>query len=217
MNRNSFCVIGLGKFGQSLALSLMRGGNQVTVIDYDSNTVNSIADQVTEALIGDPTNETFLKASGVADCDCAVICTSAAMNDSILITIILKELGVKRIVARAISERHKMVLEKVGADIIVYPEKDMGEKLATLLSHKRLRDYFEFSDQYSIAEIVVPEKWVGKSIAQNDIRKKYNVTIIAIRHQEGKVEITPDPSIVFAEGDSVSIVGDANTVEKLTT
>lgn len=216
MYKHSFCVIGLGKFGQSLALSLMKGGNQVTVIDYDPNMVNSIADQVTEAIIGDPTNENFLKASGVADCDCAVICTSAAMNDSILITIILKELGVKRIVARAISERHKMVLEKVGADIIVYPEKDMGEKLATLLSHKRLLDYFEFSNQYSIAEIVVPEKWFGKSIAQNDIRKKFNVTIIAVRHKDGKVDITPDPSTIFEDGDSISIVGDPNTVEKLT-
>lgn len=215
MNKRNFYVIGLGKFGTALALSLMEHECQVTVIDYDANTVNSISDKVTNAIIGDPTNESTLKSSGVSEADCAVVCMASSMNDSILTVLILKELGVGNVVARAMSERHRTVLEKIGADHIVSPERDMGEKLASILSRRGLLDYIEFSDAYSIAEIVVPERWIGKSIAENNIRRKHNVTVIAVRRSDGKVFVSPDPTLVFNKGDTMSVVGDSANVDKL--
>ena len=111
----SFCVIGLGRFGQTLACTLAESGNQVMVIDMDSDRVNAIADHVTNAVVGDPTNEALLRASGVKDYDCAVVCLSTNINDSILVTLMLKDLTVPKVVVRAISDSHKRVLEKVGA------------------------------------------------------------------------------------------------------
>ena len=215
MEKGTFFVIGLGKFGTALALSLMDHGCQVTVIDHDEETVNSLSDKVTNAIIGDPTSEAVLKASGISEDDCAIVCLAASMNDSILTVLILKELGVGTVIARALSERHSTVLQKIGADRIVSPERDMGEKLASLLSKRGLLDYIEFSDTYSIAEIIVPEKWIGKSIADNAVRRKYNVTVIAVRRKDGKVFVSPDPTLVFRHGDSVSVVGECGNVDKL--
>ena len=217
--KKSFCVIGLGKFGTSLALSLMERGCQVTVIDHDSDAVNSIADKVTNAVIGEPTNENVLRGAGVSDCDCAVVCTGngagTGSNDSVLITLILKELSVRTVIARAMSDKHRTILLKVGADKVVFPEKDSGEKLASLISRNGLLDYFEFSDDYSIAEIAVPASWIGLSIAEMNIRKKYKVTVIAVKHQNGRVDITPEPDYVFREGDTVSVVGKSENVDKI--
>ena len=128
----SFCVIGLGKFGYTLAEKLAEDGKQVMVIDIDSDKINAIADKVTHAVIGDPTNENVLRASGVSDYECAIIGIAKNINDNILLTIMLKELGVKKVVARATNEGHQKVLKRIGADVIVFPEKDMGEKMATI-------------------------------------------------------------------------------------
>jgi trk system potassium uptake protein TrkA len=137
----SFCIIGLGKFGTSLANALVANGKQVMVIDTDSEKVTEIADRVTNAVIGDATNINLLKASGVADYDCAVVCMTENISDIILVTIQLKELGVKHVISRAVSDGHKKVLSHVGADEIVYPEYDMGERLAFRLSHSSITDF----------------------------------------------------------------------------
>ena len=135
----SFCIIGLGKFGIALANALVDAGKQVMVIDVDTEKVTEIADNVTNAVIGDASNMNLLKASGVADYDCAVVCMTSNISDIILVTIQLKELGVKHVIARAVNEGHKKVLEHVGADEIVYPEHDMGERLAFKLSITKCR------------------------------------------------------------------------------
>ena len=146
----SFCVINIGRFGRTLALTLQASGHQVMIIDQNEEVINELADQVTSAIVGDPTNEAVLKAAGVKNYDCVIVCISTNINHSIMTTLLLKDMGVKKIVARATSEMHRRVLEKIGADQIVFPEKDMGEKLAYMLEKNNVLEYIEFSNDYSI-------------------------------------------------------------------
>ncbi len=213
----SFCIIGLGRFGQTLATSLAESGYQVMVIDTESDVVNAIADTVTNAVVGDPTNESVLKASGIKDYDCVIICISRNIYDSILITLTLKDLGIKHIVVRATSEQHMRILEKIGADEIVFPERDMGERIAKKLSMPNVRDYLEIYDGCSIAEIDVPDKWVGKTIAQVDVRKKYGLNIISLRRgTEANVIVSPSPDTVFEKFDAVTFMGNEDNIYKIT-
>lgn len=140
----SFCVIGLGKFGVALARTLAEDGKQVMVIDIDEDKVNMLADTVTHALVGDPTNEGVLRSAGICDYDCVIVALADNVNNNILLTIMLKEMGVKNLIVRAISDGHKKVLEKIGADMIVFPERDTGERLAVTLGRDNVTDYMEF-------------------------------------------------------------------------
>ncbi len=204
----SFCIIGLDTFGQTLALTLTQNGHQVMIIDENAEAVNALADVVTNAVIGDPTNESVLRAADVKQYDCAVICTSDNINDSILITLSLKDMGIPKVVARAVSDQHKRVLEKIGADQVVFPERDMGEKLAYMLDKNNVMDYIEFSSEYSIVEIKVPLSWVGKTLLELDVRKRFKVNVIAVTDQRtGKISISPAPDRPFDPMDLVSLIG----------
>ncbi len=211
----SFCVIGLGKFGYTLAEKLAEDGKQVMVIDVDSDKINAIADKVTHAVIGDPTNENVLRASGVSDYECAIIGIAKNINDNILLTIMLKELGVKKVVARATNEGHQKVLKRIGADVIVFPEKDMGEKMANLLARDNLTEFMEFHG-YQIVEMLVPEAWLGKNLIELEVRKKYNVSIIAVKDAAGNVSVSPVPTRVFGKNEKVSVIGTTKDIQKIT-
>lgn len=210
----SFCVIGLGQFGQALAETLAADGGQVMIIDTDSDKVTAMADMVTNAVIGDPTNEAVLRAAGVADYDCAIVCITTNINANILLTIMLKDLGVKKVVSRACNEGHKRVLEKIGADMIVFPEQDMGEKLGYMLTKNNVTDFVEFSG-YDIVEIEIPEDWIGKSLIALDLRRRYNVNVIALSLPDGTVNVSPDPTRAFVKGDRVSVIGSEKDVDRL--
>ena len=215
--KRSFCIIGLGRFGQTLAKNLVAAGHQVLVIDIDENIINVMSDVVTNAAVGDPTNEAVLHAAGVSDYDCAVVATAENINDSVLTTILLKEIGVKQVISRAGSERHGRVLEKVGADMVVFPEKDMGEKLVNILERNNVLEYIEFSDSHSIVEIKVPDKWVGKSLVELDIRRRYGVTVLAVGDADtGEMNISPDPTKKFGRDDTVAILGESKAIDKIT-
>lgn len=212
----SFCVIGLGRFGQTLAVTLARNENQVMVIDINADIVNALADTVTNAVIGDPTNEAVLRASGVKNYDCAVVCLSSSINDNLLVTLSLKDLGVPMVVSRAISDQHKRILEKIGADKIIFPEQDMGEKLAYMLDKNNVMEYIEFSNDYSIVEVKVPHSWVGKSIIDLEIRKRYGVTIIAINTTGSlNMDISPLPTRIFTQNDLVTLMGENTAIDKI--
>ena len=211
----SFCIIGLGKFGTSLANALVSAGKQVMIIDNDTEKVTMLADCVTNAVIGDATNMNLLKASGVADYDCAVVCMTENISDIILVTIQLKELGVKHVIARAVNDGHKKVLEHIGADEIVYPEYDMGQRLAFRLSHSSITDFVQFKG-YKVVEMVVPEAWVGKDLITLNLRKAYGVNIIAVRYIDGRINVSPSPTRVFNSGEIVSVVGDDKDIELMT-
>lgn len=212
----SFCIIGLGSFGRTLAERLATAGCQVMVIDEDVQKVNLLADVVTDAVVGDPTNENVLRDCGVRNYDCAVNCFYENLNDSVLVTVILKELGVKEVIARAGNQRHKSVLEKLGADSVVFPERDMGEKLADMLVRKNVVDYFELHGQYAMAEVKVPEKWVGKSLMELDVRKKYNLTVVSVCNSRGEFVLPPVPTVPFEENDVVSVIGKIDDIDKMT-
>ncbi len=212
----SFCIVGLGCFGMALTNALLEKKLQVMVISEDAEAVNAIADRVTSAVIGDPTSEAVLRSSGAVDYDCAVVCIDDNMSDSILATMILKELGVAEVVARAMNERHKRILTRVGADMTVFPEEDMGDRLAQVLAKKDVLEYFSFSDDYSIVEMHVPKDWVGRSMIDIHIRHRYGVTVVAVRHAGGRLDPLPSPDALFEEGDTITVVGTDDRIEKLT-
>jgi trk system potassium uptake protein TrkA len=210
----SFCVIGLGKFGQALAETLARAGAQVMIIDTDGDKVTALADTVTNAVIGDPTNESVLRAAGISDYECAIVCLTTNINANILLTIMLKEAGVKKVVVRALNEGHRKVLERIGADMIVFPEQDMGEKLGYMLTKDNVTDFVEFSG-YKIVEITVPEDWIGKNLVELELRQRYSVNVIAVRRSDGSVDVSPQPTKVFTQGDRVSVIGTDKDIDRL--
>ncbi len=210
----SFCIIGLGCFGTSLAYALVEKRHQILVISEDEEAIGEIADKVTNAVVGDPTNEAVLRAAGVADYDCAVVCIDDNMNDSILATLTLKEIGVGEVVAQAMNARHRKVLEKLGADSVIFPEEDMGERLAQILVKKDVLDYFRFSDEYSVAEIHVPRDWAGRTMIDLNIRRRYGITVIAVR-RDGRLDVSPAPDVPFQETDTITIMGTDEKIEKL--
>ncbi len=210
------CVIGLGNFGTNLALTLAKT-KQVLVIDEDQTKIDRIGDSVANAVCGDATNEAVLRAAGIKNCECAVVCMENELSNSILITLLLKELGISKIVVRATDERSKKVLLKVGADFVVLPEKESGTKLAYTLSRRGMVDYFAPSGDFSIVEIVTPKSWVGKSVIELDIRKKYEVSIIAVASQgNDKFTLLADPNRKFSENELLVIAGGNKAIEKLT-
>lgn len=215
-SKRSFAIIGLGRFGQTLAVNLAKTGHQVLVIDIDEDIINVMADTVTNAVVGDPTNEAVLRAADVHEYDCAVVATAENINDSVLITILLKEIGVKQVVARAGSEQHAKVLEKIGADIVVFPERDMGEKLVNILDRNNVLEYIEFSDTHSIVEVAVPKEWIGKSLVELNARRRYGVTVLAVGTPDGSTNISPDPNRKFTGDETVALLGDNKDIDKIT-
>lgn len=213
----SFVVFGLCPFGKTVALTLEKGGKQVMVIDQDDAAVREIADVVSEAIIGDPLSEAVLRSAGVASYDCALISYPGRINDTILLTVTLKEMGLKKVVARASSELEAKVLKKVGADDVVFLERDMGEKLAHTLEKQDVLEYLRYSDDYSIVEKLVPAAWIGKSMIELNIRRKFGVNIIGVHEGgSGKINITPAPDRPFEENDVITLLGSNKDINKLT-
>ena len=210
----SFIVFGLDAFGQTLAISLEQNGHQVMVVDEDEAAVRKVADITTDSLIGDPMSESVLRMADVASFDTAVISLPGQINNTVLLTIMLKDMGVRRVVARACSELECRVLDKIGVDTIVFPERDMGEKLAHTLDKQDVFEYLRYSDEYSIVEKKVPADWVGKTIIDLDLRRKYGINIIAI-NENGKINISPLPTRQFLETDAVTLIGSNKSIQKL--
>lgn len=210
---NSYLVIGLGRFGQSIAKELYEQGYEVMGIDTDEAVVQSAADYLTHVISADCTEEDVLRSIGARNFDTAVVSTGD-IQDNIMITMMLKEIGVKCVIAKAATERHAKVLEKVGADRIVFPERDMGIRLAHLITHDKFFEYIEFSKDYGMAEILAPNEWINKKICDINIRHKYGVSIVAIR-RDNKTNVTPTGEDQILEGDKVTIVGANDKINNL--
>ena len=169
----SFLVIGLGRFGASVAQELSALGQEVLALDIDAENVQYISDQVTQAIQGDAQDEAVLRSVGARNFDCCVVAVGADMEASILITVMLKELGAQYIVAKAIAPIHARVLERVGADRVVLPEIEMGQRLAQRLARTNVVDYIGVSDDFSILEIHTPKSWIGHSLGELNVRARY--------------------------------------------
>ena len=204
----SFLVIGLGRFGAAVAQELSALGQEVLALDIDAENVQHIADQVTQAIQGDAQDEAVLRSVGARNFDCCVVAVGADMEASILITVMLKEMGAKYIVAKAMTPIHARVLERVGADRVVLPEIDMGQRLAQRLARTNVVDYIGVSDEFSIVEIHPPKSWVGNSLGKLGVRAKHQINVLAIRHGEGgQVDVNPQPDKVIGTDDLLIVIG----------
>jgi len=214
MKNKQFAVIGIGRFGGSLIEELSRMGYEVLAIDVDEDRVNEAVDIATHAVQADAMDEATLKALGLRNFDVVIVSIGDNIQANILTTIILKELGVKKVVAKAQNALHGKVLEKIGADIVIYPERDMAIKLArSLVSHNFL-EQINLSSTYSIIELFAPRIFIGKSLSEIGLRKKMHVTILALRRGENII-VAPGPDEIISRGDIVVVLGGNDDLEEI--
>lgn len=204
----NYLVIGLGKFGRAIAKTLYENGNIVLALDENEEAVQRILDEgiVEDAITLDAKDENALKNIVKDSFDAAFVCIGSNIQDSILVTLMLKELDVKNIVCKAETKIQGKVLEKLGADQVVYPEELMGEKIAYSVMRPTVIEYFKFSNEYSVFEIKVPKIFIGKSLLELNLRHNYSTNVIAIRTQ-GEFNITPSPEYKFKEEDTIVVLG----------
>ena len=212
----SYLVVGMGRFGSTVALRLQELGCEVLVIDENAEEIQRMADRVTYAVVGDARDEEVLRSLGVQNFDCAIVAIGEDLAASILITLNLKSLGVPQVICKAPNELYKRALEKVGADRVVIPEREMGIKLAQNLVSSSVLDYIELSRECGIAEIVVPKSWVGKTIRDLNVRAKYGVNIIAMRCGDcEEVTVTFGPEYVLQGSDVLVVLGNNTDLEQV--
>ena len=212
----TFVVIGLGRFGTAVATELSALGHEVLAIDGREDSVQKVADQVTHAVTGDARDPAVLRAMGVRNYDCAIVAVGDDVGNSALITLNLKELGMREVICKAQSHVHRKVLEKIGADRVVFPEHEMGVKLAQGLSSSNVLNFIELSDDFGIVETSVPREWQGKTIVELNVRAKYKVNIIAVRKRgEEEFNVTPGPETLMEAGDAVVVLGRTEDVNRL--
>lgn len=206
-------LIGLGRFGKHIATQLNILGHQVMAVDRDEERINDILPIVTNAQIGDSTNDVFLKSLGVGNYDICIVTIGSDFQSSLETTSLLKDLGAKFVVSRADRDVHAKFLLRNGADEVVYPEKQVAKWAAIRYSSDHILDYIELEDGHAIFEVSVPKAWVGKSVGQIDIRKKYNINIMAIK-QNGKLDMAVTPDTVLSEKQSLLVLGEYKTLQK---
>ncbi|MEY9869489.1 trk system potassium uptake protein TrkA [Peribacillus sp. B2I2] len=206
MGKRQYAVIGLGRFGSSVADRLYTAGQEVLGIDISEERVENAELSVTHAVMADTTEEETLKSIGIRNFDCVIVAIGNDMQSSILTTLLLKELGVKKVIAKALNKNHGQVLTKVGADWVIYPERDMGERVANQLLFPNMLNYIELSKEYNIEEIILPMSMKGKSLRELDLRAKYNISVIAIV-SNGEIIIAPSPDQDIHEKDMLLVVG----------
>ena len=189
----SMLVIGLGHFGTHLALKLSELGNEVMVVDRDEEAVNKIAPQVTTALVGDCMSPEILKSLGVGNFDICFVCISDNFQSSLEITSLLKDLGARYVISKTDRDIHAKFLRRIGADEVIFPERDMAQRTAFRASARNAFQYIELTPEYAIFEMKLPDNWSGKSVKQLDVRSRHNLNIIAVKRNEQVVPITsPD-------------------------
>ncbi|MFW6287195.1 MAG: potassium channel family protein [bacterium] len=209
-----FIVVGLGRFGSSVAKTLTENDYNVLAIDTDEERVQLIANEVTHAVEADATDEDALKTLGVRNFDVAIVSIGDNIHANILATLILKELGVPYVVVKAQDALHGKVLSKVGADRVVYPERDMGVRIAHNLISSNVLDYIEFAPDYSIVEIIATDNMEGKSLKELQFRSNYGVNVMAIKRGK-ELNVTPGANDKVIEGDVLIVMGKNENLDKL--
>ncbi|MDD2574770.1 MAG: TrkA family potassium uptake protein [Bacillota bacterium] len=209
-----FAVLGLGRFGSSLARTLYGLGHDVLALDEREDAVQNISESVTHAVQADATDESTLRSLGLRNFDVVIISIGSDIQASILVTLIVKELGVKYVVAKAQSELHAKVLYKIGADRVVLPERDMGLRVAHNLVSSNILDFIELSSDYGIIEIVALDGWKGKTLKELNMRGKYGVNIIAIK-RDGEINVSPGAEDRILENDVLVVIGDNDDIARL--
>ena len=210
----SFAVIGCGRFGSAVARTLFELGNEVLAIDGDEEVVDAISQDVTHAVQADVMDEGVLHELGLKNVDVAIVSIGSDIKASIMATLIVKELGVKKVVAKAQSELHGKVLKKIGADKVIFPERDMGVRVAHNLASQSIIDYIELSPDYSILEITTIPTWYNKTLGDLKLRNKFGINVMAIKRYDSII-VSPDPKDEIKIGDVLVVLGSTEDIARL--
>lgn len=214
MAKKQYAVIGMGRFGTSVAKELNGMGFDVLAIDSSEHRIQEIAGLVTHAVSSDSTEEEALRALGIRNFDVVVVAIGEDIQASILTTLILKDLGVPAIIVKAKNELHGKVLQKIGADKVIFPERDMGMRVAHHLVSPNILDYIEISDDYSIMDMRASAEMIGKNLKELDIRARFGCNVLGIRN-DGNMNISPNPEDRLVDGDVLVIVGQKNDLARI--
>lgn len=214
MKKKQYVVLGLGRFGSSVALTLNELGYDVLGIDHSEALVNALASQLTHAVVADAKDEGAMKSLGIRNFDVAVVAIGDDVETNILVTVMLKELGVPYVVAKAQSALHGKVLEKIGADKIVYPEKDMGIRVAHNLVSANFMDNIELHPNYSIMELKAPSSFAGKTLGELNLRSRFEINVLAIK-KTSEIIVAPGADSRIEAQDTLIIIGENERLENL--
>lgn len=215
-NKNkTFAILGLGVFGSTIAKSLSNYNYEIIAVDSDISCVDRVADFVSNAVQADITDIDQLRAIGVQDCDCGIVGTGSHLEDSIMAIMNLKELGVPYVIAKAKNKKYMEIFTKIGADRVIRPEKEMGERVAKQLVSRSIVDLIEIDNEYSVIEIIAPELWYGKSLKDLDLRAAFGINILGIRKKPGEhLSISPSADYVIEPSDRLLVIADNQVFKK---
>ena len=220
MNRRTYAVIGLGRFGSAVATTLAELGEEVVGIDSDEERVRQLAETVSHCVQLEATDIKALRQVGVQDVDCAVISIGENIEASLLVVMQVKELGVKTVIAKAVTDLHGRILQKLGVSRVIYPEREMAQRVAHSLVVPNVLDYIELSKDFSIVELPAPREFVGKSLKELELRPRYGLTLIAIKRKTGTGDgvvtiVSPPADERILEGDIVDLLGATDRFSQL--
>lgn len=220
MKRKQFGVIGLGRFGSAMAMTLSELGHDVIGVDANEARVQQLADVITHSLQIDATDEKALRAAGLQDVDVAVVSIGENIESSLLVVMLLRELGIPTIVAKAVTSLHGRILEKLGVSRVIFPEREMAVRIAHSLVIPNVIDYIELSREFSIVEVPAPEAFVGRTLKQLELRPRLGLTLIAIKRQSGEsgavvTSIAPPADEVIRSGDVLALLGRTEQLNQL--
>jgi trk system potassium uptake protein len=213
-NRRQVAVLGLGRFGSAVARELAHLGHDVLAVDRDERTVQDLSDEVTHAVQADITDPDVLQALGLSDFDTVIVASSGSLEASVMATVLLKRMGVQRIIAKAAHELHGSILEQVGAMRVVYPERETGFRVAHSFHASAVDDYLDVAPGYGIARVGIDEAWSGRTLAELDFARSCNLTVLAIA-RAGSVTLTPAPGELLHDGDALIVAGRDEDLERL--
>ena len=206
-------LIGLGRFGRHIAMKLSELHHQVMAVDRNEKRVNAVLPYVTNAQIGDATNGEFMESLGVNNFDVCIVAIGDDFQSSLEATSLVKELGAKKVVSRAARDVHAKFLLRNGADEIVYPERQLADWTAVRYTSDRIIDYIELDSDHAIVELEMPEKWVGKSVIEADVRKNHGINIMGIK-RGGRLELNFEPQTIFMRDDTILVLGNTKNIQK---
>lgn len=212
--KKQYAVFGLGSFGESVAVTLQRLGCEVVAVDNHVERIEAIANSVSYAMKADMSDPDVIRSLGTRNLDGVIIAVSENMESSVMATLISKEMGVPYVLAKAKNELHATILRKIGADAVVFPEMEMGSRIAKSLVSTNFADWISLSPDFSIMEIAVPKEWIGKSLQKLDVRRSHNVNVVGIKTGE-IVEVNPEPMKPLKEGMVLILVGPNSALENI--
>lgn len=209
----SILLVGLGRFGRHIAIKLNELGHEVMAVDHNEEKINAILPYVTNALIGDSTNEEFLRSLGVDNYDVCIVAIGDDFQSSLETTSLLKELGGRLVVSRATRDVHEKFLLRNGADHVVYPEKQLGVWTAITYSSEKVFDYIDLGENHVIMEVSIPDEWLGRTVIDVDVRRNHNINILAIR-TGGRLNVNIGGDTVFEKGRTLLVIGTNDNIIK---